>query len=309
MIISASRRTDVPAFYSDWLMNRIEAGHCCVVNPFNANQVSRVPLAPQDVDVIVFWTKNATPLMPRLPELDSRGYRYYFQYTVNGYPAALEPGLPPLDECIQTFRRLSDLIGPERVIWRYDPIIVSDETSEEYHASRFELIAGRLSGATGRVVISVADEYRAAKGRLRRLEIGYRQADPEAPAFGGMMRRLAEVASGAGMEIFSCAEVLDLTPFGIAPGKCVDDAYIRRVFGVEVVGRKDKTQRLECGCVASKDIGAYDTCLHGCAYCYATRSAGAAAKNRENHDPISASLVGSHECDSEENPTGQRSLF
>lgn len=309
MIISASRRTDIPAFYSEWLMNRIGAGCCRVVNPFNANQVSTVSLAPADVDVIVFWTKNAGPLLPRLADLDSLGYRYYFQYTVNGYHAPLEPGLPPLEECVSTFRRLSELIGPQRVIWRYDPIIISDETPEEYHAGQFERIASLLSGSTGRAVVSVADEYRAAKGRLDRLGIGYRQPDAGDPAFGEMIGRMAEAAGRSGMEIFSCAETLDLAPFGVAPGKCVDDGYIRKVFGIEVGGRKDKSQRLECGCVASSDIGAYDTCLHGCAYCYATRSAKTAAGNSEAHDPRSASLVGWHECEPPEGPTAQRSLF
>lgn len=309
MIISASRRTDIPAFYSEWLMNRIGAGCCRVVNPFNSNQVSTVSLAPADVDVIVFWTKNAGPMIPRLVNLDSLGYRYYFQYTVNGYHAPLEPGLPPLEERVSTFRRLSDLIGPARVIWRYDPIILSNETPEECHADQFERIASMLSGTTGRAVISVADEYRAAKGRLDRLGIGYRQPDACDASFGRMISGMAQAAARSGMEIFSCAETLDLAPFGVSPGKCVDDDYIRKVFGIEVGGRKDKVQRLECGCVASRDIGAYDTCLHGCAYCYATRSDGAAARNSKGHDPCSASLIGSHECTPDDDPTGQASLF
>ena len=122
MIISASRRTDIPAFYSEWFMNRIRAGYCTMVNPYNRNQVSYVSLQPEDVDVIVFWTKNPLPLIHHLKELDDRGFRYYFQYTLTGYPVSIEPNVPGIDKEIDTFKKLSGLIGPAKVIWRYDPI-------------------------------------------------------------------------------------------------------------------------------------------------------------------------------------------
>jgi hypothetical protein len=309
MIISASRRTDIPAFYSEWFMNRVRSGYCCTVNPFNANQVARVSLEPADVGVIVFWTKDARPMIPHVGELSSLGFRFYFQYTINDYQALLEPGVPPLNECIEAFKELSSLIGPDKVIWRYDPIVLSDLTPEDYHLRTFERIASALSGSTHRVVISISDEYRAAKGRLQRLDIGYREPDLEDAEFAGMLRAMVEIAGREGMEILSCAEVYDLTPFGIQPGKCVDDAYIRKVFGIDVTHRKDKNQRLECGCVQSKDIGQYDTCRHGCAYCYATRSDKLVDGNTERHYPDSPLIVGRYDPPEAEPVEVQKSLF
>ena len=309
MIVSASRRTDIPAFYSEWFINRVREGYCCVVNPFNANQISRVSLQSSDIDVIVFWTKNAAPLIPYLTELDNTGYKYYFQYSVNGYPKDLEPDLPSLDKCIQIFCNLSDQLGPDKVIWRYDPVLFTDLTSELYHSEKFRYIADALSGKTSRVVISIADEYRAAKGRLGKLGIGYRQPQEDNPAFADLMCEMASIAESVKMDIFSCSEIIDLTPYGITAGKCVDNDYIKKVFGIDSSYRKDKTQRLECGCVASKDIGCYDSCLHGCSYCYATRSKNTAVNNYENHYPDSPSLIGRFACPPPETSTDQIPLF
>jgi hypothetical protein len=170
MIISASRRTDIPAFYSEWFMNRIRAGYCTTINPFNRHQVARVSLRPNDVDVIVFWTKNPEPLIQHLEELDNCGFRYYFQYTLTGYPKAIEPSVPEPKKGISTFKKLADLIGPEKVIWRYDPIIISNRTDSDYHKKQIDHIARELEGFTHRLVISVVDEYRKAKINFDRLE-------------------------------------------------------------------------------------------------------------------------------------------
>lgn len=308
MIISASRRTDIPAFYSEWLMNRIGEAYCCVVNPFNANQVSRVSLRPRDVDAIVFWTKNAEPLIPHLVTLNGLGYRYYFQYTMNNYPPSLEPCVPDLQHRVDTFLQLSELIGRERIIWRYDPVIISKSTPEDYHREAFARIATALAGSTDQVVISLVDDYRASKGRLDRLGIGYRAAEPDSTPLGDLIRDMAAIAKNEGMAITSCAEALDLCHLGITHGKCIDDSYLRRVFGINVSANKDKSQRPECGCVMSKDIGSYDTCLHGCEYCYATRSGKAAQSNRERHNTESPTLIGWHDCPPNE-PREQKSLF
>lgn len=289
-------------------MNRIEEGYCCVINPFNTGQVSCVSLKPDDVDIIVFWTKDAVPMIEHTDTLDRKGFSYYFQYTVNGYPPELEPNLPSLDSSIGTFKRLVSKIGPEKVIWRYDPILVSDLTPVEYHIKQFYKIADGLRGNTGRVVVSIVDGYRAAKGRLKRADIGY---DPDLTGrhgFADMMTIIAQIAADAGLEIYSCAEVIDLQPFGIQPGKCIDDEYIRSVFGIDVTAKKDKTQRAECGCVTSKDIGQYDTCLHGCQYCYATRSATLSVSNAAQHFPDSPSLIGRHICQPDDK-SGQQTLF
>jgi len=275
MIISASRRTDIPAFYTEWFMDRVREGYCDVVNPFRADQVSRVSLRTEDVDVIAFMTRNARPLLPHLAELDARGLRYYFQYTLTGYPRQLETNTPTVADTLDTLHRLVEHVGPDRLIWRYDPILFTTLTPPVHHTEEFACLAEALDGLTRRVTVSIMDDYRWARARLKRLEeAGVLRLDisPEDAEFGHTIYSLANTAREHGMEIFSCAEPIDLSPYGIAPGKCIDDAYLRRTFGIEVSGRKDPSQRKPCGCVVSKDIGTYNTCRHGCVYCYATRS-------------------------------------
>jgi DNA repair photolyase len=295
MIISASRRTDIPALYAEWFMNRIRAGFCTVPNPFNPEQVSRVSLRPEDVDVIVFWTRRPRPLLPHLDELDRRGYRTYFQVTLLDNPRLIDPGAPPLETSLQTIRELATRVGPSRVIWRYDPIVFSTLTGAAFHRRTFERIAKALEGRTRRCVVSLADMYRKTTRRMKALaaqgvEIDYSVAS--APEFEELMRAMARIAAECGIEVVSCAEEVDLQPYGIRPGKCVDDDLIRSVFGIEVAPQKDPAQRAACGCVVSKDIGMYDSCTMGCAYCYATSSFERARAHRVAHDPQSPSLLG-----------------
>lgn len=273
MIISASRRTDIPKFFAEWFMDRVRAGSCAYPNPFNPKQVLEASLLPEDVDVIVFWSKDPEPLLPRLEELDHRGFRYYFQFTLNGYPPFLEPSVPPLERTVATFRRLSEMVSPERVIWRYDPIVLTSATDVSYHERRFREIAAALAGRTSRVVISLVDDYRGSRARLARLSsqgiqvVGRCSADD--PATAGLLATMARFAADSDMEIMACAEEKSLEGLGIKPGKCIDDDYIARVFGIRVPARKDPGQRPACGCVVSRDIGVYGTCRHGCVYCYA----------------------------------------
>jgi len=296
MIISASRRTDIPAFYSKWFMERIKEGYCSVPNPFNRKQVSFVSLKPKDVDVIVFWTRNPTPLIPYLDELDKRGFYYYFQYTVLDNPREIDIKSPPLEQSLKTFKELSEKIGSERVIWRYDPIVISTITPIEFHIRKYERVARELKGFTNRSVISIVDKYKKASKRFNDLKkIGIeiiedeRQDDEQ---LGCLMGQIVQMAKNCGFEIFSCSEVLDLARFGVKKGKCIDDIYIRKTFNITVNQKKDPNQREECGCVISKDIGMYDSCLYGCQYCYATQSFTRAEKNFEKHNPKSPSLIG-----------------
>lgn len=295
MIISASRRTDIPAFYAEWFINRIRAGYCTVPNPFNRRQVAVISLRPEDVDVIVFWTRNPRPLFPHLAALDALGYRYCFQYTVLGNPRAIEPKSPPVEASVKTFRELADRIGPQRVIWRYDPIVFSAVTPPQFHRDMHARIAASLAGATQRNVISVLDIYRKAQKRLRQLAQQGITVEEFKPTVmpedvEAVLAQLAATARACGMEIFSCAEELDLQPYGIPPGKCIDDEYIGRTFGLQLNAKKDPSQREACGCVVSKDIGMYDTCLFGCTYCYATSSFETAKRNHEQHKVQASSL-------------------
>jgi hypothetical protein len=292
MIISASRRTDVPAFYSDWFMKRIDAGHCAVPNPYNSRQVTKVSLKPEDVDVIVFWTRNASPLLRRLEELDRRGYRYTFLYTLMDNPGAIDPRCPTLEEGLATFKNLSDRLGPERVLWRYDPIVFSNVTSPEFHRKSYEAISKRLRGYTNRSIISVVNIYKKVRQRLKTLsEKGIEVMECPEKTFGDLMRFMASVARESGMVLSTCAQERDLTVYGVFPGKCIDDDLIREVFGLEVSHAKDPSQRKACGCVTSKDIGMYDTCLYGCVYCYATTSFDRAKENYRKHNPEAPSLI------------------
>jgi len=320
LIISASRRTDIPAFYSRWFINRIRAGYCSVPNPFNSNQVSKVSLLPDDVDVIVFWTRNPRPLFPYLEELDQLGYKYYFQYTILNNPRLIDPKSPPTDVAIRTFRELSQQIGENRMIWRYDPIVFSNQTEVSFHLDSYKKIAADLHGYTQRSIISIMDNYTKARSRLSQLsEQGCKLLNPKdcSQAIQQLIPVLVEIASRFQMEIFSCAEVLDLSTFGVRPGKCVDNDFIQHVFGLDVVKKKDPSQRKECGCVISKDIGMYNSCLFGCQYCYATRSFELAQCNLNEHNPQSPSMVGWYEPNLEgrnsgstsKNITNQYSLF
>ena len=300
MILSASRRTDIPAFYTKWFIHRVREGYCVVPNPFNPAQVKRVSLRPENVDVIVFWTRNPRPLFPFLTELDVRGYRYYFQYTLLDYPRLLDPKTPSAQASLRTFRELADRIGPRRVIWRYDPLVFTEITPLDFHLQSYERLANELRGYTRRSVISILDDYPHSRKRLQELATQGAALLPLASLpegkFASLMRSLAGIAAANGMEIQSCAEEIDLRSCGIRPGKCVDDGYIQEVFGLEVAHQKDRGQRRACGCVVSTDIGMYDSCLFGCRYCYATTSFERAKANYQAHDPKSPSLLGWYEA-------------
>ncbi len=292
MIISASRRTDIPAFYTKWFMNRVRAGFCTVPNPFNPNQISNVSLAPENVDLFVFWTRNPKPLIPHLKELNTRGYSYYFLYTLMDNPRILDPKSPSPEISLDTFRGLSDLIGPEKIIWRYDPIVLSNITGIEFHKQKFESIADALRGYTFRCIISFVDIYRKIEGRLKGLnDGGFILKELNDSNLSDLLGFLVRIARKNGMEITSCASKKDLADFGIPAGKCIDDIYISRIFGEKFDLKKDPYQRKNCNCVSSRDIGMYDSCLYECQYCYATTSFDRAKINHKKHNPDSQSLL------------------
>jgi hypothetical protein len=288
MIVSASRRTDIPAYYSEWFMNRIRDGFVLVRNPFRPTQISRVNLEPGRVDGIVFWTRNGEPLIPYLPELDRIPYCYYVQYTVVHYPRILEPSSVSLPRKLDGFKRLSERIGPNRVVWRYDPIILSNLTDVAYHEGYFKEIATALSGFTRRCVISFLDIYRKTRKAVEdaKRKKGIRVVDVHRHDWNAreLSRVLAKIGGDYGLEMLTCAEPFDLEDWGIRHGKCIDDALLNRLFGLNLTVTKDKGQRELCGCVESKDIGAYNTCPHGCMYCYANTTVELARRNFKRHE-------------------------
>ncbi len=296
MIISASRRTDIPALYSKWFINRIRAGWCIVPNPMNSHQATRVPLSPKDVDVIVFWSKNPSPLIPYLEELDKQKYRYYFQFTVNDYPPALEPNIPSLENRIETFLELSRRVTPSRVIWRYDPIIISNFTSVESHIEKFSRIATELKGATQRVMVSIVDLYKKTDKRLKQLEkeegFSFARGDSLLDNVTFLLKELSIIASKNDIEIFTCAEETDYSQLGIPPGRCIDNELMYKCWSLNLKYKKDPFQRPVCLCATSKDIGINNTCKHACAYCYATTDCLTAERRYSEHDPNSPILWG-----------------
>ena len=287
MILSVSRRTDIPACYSEWFFNRLRAGYVCVRNPMNFHQVSRIALTPDVVDGIVFWTKNPLPMLPRLDELQR--YPYYFQFTLNAYGPDLECGLPSKnDVLLPAFRALSEKIGPERVIWRYDPILLTTRYTVQYHLHYFEELARRLSGYTRKCIISFVDLYRSTRSNTKGLGL----APLTTVEMYLLAQGLAEIAGRYGLVLESCAEEITLEPFGISHGHCIDRELLEQLLGCRLDLGKDKNQRAACGCTASIDIGMYNTCRNGCKYCYATYSLALTARNAAAHDPASPLLSG-----------------
>ncbi|ABK97981.1 DUF1848 domain-containing protein [Pelobacter propionicus] len=320
-IISASRRSDIPAFFAHWFMERVRQGFFHRVNPFNAHQVKAISLRPEDVDAIVFWTKNPKPLFPFLAELDDRGLNYYVQFTLNPYERSFEPNLPSLSERIHTFRTLSEMIGPRRLVWRYDPLILSSRTPLEYHREMFDRMATELRGASLRVMFSFLDFYGKARGRLRGIqrEQGVVIQDVRGEGFAAeRWRLLADMRASAednGMELCSCAEAEELERIGIRHGHCIDGGLVRELFGNRGNFSKDKYQRKECGCVESVDMGAYNSCPFQCVYCYANASPKAVAANLKKHNPTGSALIGDYPLERsavrpvKETESGQHPLF
>ncbi len=267
MILSVSRRTDIPNYYSDWFLNRIKEGYLYVRNPFNPHQISKINLSPEIVDCIVFWTKNPKPMMERLAEL--RNYHFYFQFTLTGYGIDIEKNIPhKKEEMIPIFQELSKKIGKEKVIWRYDPILFTEKYSVEYHLKAFEQIAKALRGYTEKCVISFIDVYAKNKKVLQALRL-QELSESDLKEFAA---KLSKIAQDNQMEIATCAEELDLTSCGIVHNSCIDRELIEKIIGCPIHVDKDKNQRRECGCVESIEVGTYDSCPNGCIYCYANNS-------------------------------------
>ena len=291
VILSASRATDIPAFYADWFMNRLRAGFFPWRNPFNPRQVQTV--STERVRAIVFWSKHPAGILQHLGELDRRGLHCYFQYTLNDYAAeGFEPGVPELEERLGLFRRLADRLGPDRVVWRLDPLLLTERLGVPELLEKTRRLMGRLAGHAHKLVFSFADldRYAAVRRNLARAGIAAREFTPdEMRAFA---RGLADINRGHGLELATCAEEADLSAFGIVHNRCVDgellarlwpDDEALRMFLASPAARKDKGQRKACRCIASKDIGGYGTCPQGCLYCYANLAPAQAVRRFRIH--------------------------
>lgn len=292
MILSVSRRTDIPNYYSEWFFNRLKDGFLYVRNPMNFHQISEIKISPDVVDCIVFWTKNPLPMMERLDELEA--YNYYFQFTLTGYGNDVERNLPNKKTSVfPVFQELSNRIGKEKVVWRYDPIFFSNRYNVQYHLKAFRSIAEALSGYTEKCVISFLDIYPKNKKNMDNL-LSYDLSDSELREFA---KELSNIAKENHIKIGSCAEKVDLDEYGIIHNSCIDKELIEKIIGCKLKINKDKNQRIECGCVESVEVGTYNTCKNGCVYCYANYSAKSVESNFQKYDPLSPLLCGHIEKD------------
>lgn len=287
MILSISRRTDIPAYYLEWLVNRFNEGYVCVRNPINYHQVSKIIINPDVIDGLVFWTKNPIHILNKLSTF--KEYTYYFQITINSYQNDIESNIPSkLETIIPAVIQLSNSIGSNKIIWRYDPIFYTNKYTYEYHVQNFERIASLLSTYTNTCVISFLDMYKKIENKLLSNNIHILQDNEKMQ----LVKSLSEIAQKYNIAIKTCAENINLIQYGIEPGSCIDKKLFESLLNCKLSINKDKNQRECCNCVASIDIGAYNTCFGNCLYCYANIS----SDNRNtNHDPNSPLLIGNIE--------------
>lgn len=303
MIISVSRRTDIPSYYSTWFFNRLKEGYAYVRNPMNPHQISEISLSPDVVDGIVFWTKNPTPMLNSLDKLQN--YTYYFQYTLTPYGDDVEKNIPSKSYIIiPTFRKLSSLIGKERVVWRYDPILLSDKYTLQYHMQCFCRLCDKLADYTEKCTISFLDLYKNMQRNITPLGIrplSYGQAEELAGYF-------SEVAHEHGIYIDTCAENMELDKYGIKHASCIDQDRLERIGNYKLDIERDKNQRDACNCVSSIDLGAYNTCQNGCVYCYANFNQTLVNDCCKKHNPSSPLLYGEVGIDDIIRPRAMKSL-
>lgn len=269
-------------------MERVKTGNVMVRNPVNKNQVNKVDLRPNNVECIVFWTKNPEPFLPKLKELDDLGYTYYFHVTINSYDQTIERNIPRKKHIVASVEKLAEQIGKHKIIWRYDPILLTDKVGIKYHKKYFDLLAQSLQNMTKTCVISFVDLYKKTKQNMQ--GINYIPLTDERKQ--EITQNISKSAQKYGFQVQTCAEDSNFESLGIFPGKCVDDQLIYRITGKPMLVGKDKSQRKACGCVKSVDIGQYNTCTNGCLYCYANYDHGQVQENVANHQKTSQFIVG-----------------
>jgi len=308
MIISASYRTDIPTFYGRWFLNRLNAGYCKTVNPYN-QQILRVSLTREAVDGFVFWTKNIGPFLPMLAEVHRRGYPFIVQHTITGYPQALESAVVDAETAVGHLRRIAEQYGPRVAVWRYDPIVMTSITEADQQFATIERLAKQLAGATDEVVVSVVNAY--AKTR-RNLAIAAKQHGliwyhPSQSWFQQFLERIAACVGRFGIRLTVCSQPVYLTS-QVREARCVDAARLADIAG-HPLSTPLQGNRPGCACYQSRDIGEYDTCPHGCVYCYAVRNRQTALQRYRRHDPEGEFLFPPTGLLEKDSSSARRSLF
>jgi hypothetical protein len=288
MIIQTGLRTDIPAFYSKWFLNRIKEGYVCVRNPYNPKQVTKYSLSPEVVDLIAFCTKNPLPMLPFLEEL--KPYGQYWFVTITPYGRDIEPNVPDKETVMEGFKELSDVVGADSMGWRYDPIFIDKKHCVEWHISEFEKMAAILAGYTKTCVISFIDIY-------KKVERNFPEAKSvRAEDMAMLVKAFVKIASKYGMVLKPCAEREDLAKYGADCSGCMTVHTFETALHsrLEVPKRKKNQRNGECACLLGTDIGAYDTCGHLCKYCYANVNSALVKENMRKHNPASPFLIGGY---------------
>ena len=294
MIVSASYKTDIPAFYPAWFRNRLRAGYAKMVNPYGG-QVTTVDLTPEACDGFIFWTKNAGPFEGALAEVAERGFPFVVQYTITAYPRALETSVIDWRRAVDQMHRIAERYGPETVVWRYDPVFLTSLTPPDWHRGNFAALVAALEGASDEVDLSFATVYRKTKRNTDRAaeRHGFDWWDPPAEEKTALLEELAARAQSHGFTPKLCAQP-ELLPdplfTRLEPARCIDAERLGRVAGQKVAA-PIKGNRPGCYCARAKDIGAYDTCPHGCCYCYAVQRPELAKRRYQVHDPEAEFLI------------------
>lgn len=284
MILNTGSRTDIPAYYSDWFFNRIKEGYVLSRNPFYPTQITKYLLNPNVVDIIVFCTKNPSPMLERLPLLSS--FDMFWFVTVTPYGKEIEPHVPPADTVIEAFKNLSQQVGKNRTSWRYDPILVTDCYSVDFHIERFRQMAKALSGYTGQCVVSFIDLYEKTLRNFSKARSVTKEEQEK------IIAAFSEIAKENNLQIHLCCENKNLIRENVDADGCMSKAVLERALGCRLRVPPRKTAREDCDCLLGADIGAYNTCGHGCLYCYANYDGNTVANNRKLHNPASPLLIG-----------------
>ena len=284
MILNTGSRTDIPAYYSTWFMNRIRAGFVMARNPYYPKQVYRFDLDPDTVDIMSFCTKNPAPMLEHLDEL--KDFRQLWYVTLTPYAKDIEPNVPDKHEVIRSVQKLSEKLGRDHVIWRYDPVFLSERYSKEYHKRAFKTIASELHGYVTRVVISYIDLYEKTKKNFPEVnEVSWEDQCE-------LTKYFADIAREYGMKVYMCLEDQRLSAFGVDMNGCMNRQLLEEALNIKLTVPKTPTARAGCDCLLGNDIGAYNTCAHFCRYCYANYDRRLVMDNMKKHDPNSPLLIG-----------------
>ncbi len=284
MILNTGLRTDIPGFFSEWFYNRIEEGFVYVRNPYVKNQIYSYRLDPELIDCIIFCTKNPKPMLENLEKIDK--FNQYWHITITPYEKEIEPNVPPMNDVLESFKYLSKKLGKENVTLRYDPIFINEKYTLEKHIESFEYIANSLSDYTTEAIISFIDLYEKTKRNFpkarevtkdERLKLG---------------KEFAQIGKKNNITIKTCVEGTELDKFGIDSSGCMTKEVIERAINKNLNIPKQKARNGECYCLLNNDIGEYNTCAHGCLYCYANSNKKLVKRNLKLHDPKSPILIG-----------------